>query len=78
MVFQETEFKLKDGRNAVLRSPCENDAMAMLNFIIRASGETEEMRKKRSAVRLWIRDGSRVLSACLPTFFMAPALLPAF
>ncbi len=41
MVFQETEFKLKDGRNAVLRSPCEDDAMAMLNFIIRASGETE-------------------------------------
>ena len=41
MIFKETGFKLKDGRDAVLRSPCEDDARTMLNFIIRASGETE-------------------------------------
>ena len=26
MVFKETPFKLKDGRDALLRSPCEKDA----------------------------------------------------
>ena len=41
MVFKETKFKLKDGREALLRSPCEKDAEQMLRFIIRASGETD-------------------------------------
>ena len=41
MVFKETAFKLKDGRDALLRSPDENDAEEMLRFIIRASGETD-------------------------------------
>jgi len=26
MIFRESEFKLKDGRDALLRSPCEEDA----------------------------------------------------
>ena len=30
MVFKETEFQLKDGRTALLRSPCEEDAAEML------------------------------------------------
>jgi len=41
MVFKETPFKLKDGRDALLRSPCEKDAEEMLQFIIKASGETD-------------------------------------
>ena len=41
MVFQETVFTLKDGRTALLRSPCEGDAEQMLRFIIKASGETD-------------------------------------
>ncbi len=41
MVFGETEFILKDGRDALLRSPNEEDAEEMLRFIIRASGETD-------------------------------------
>ena len=45
MIFKETRFKLKDGRDAVLRSPCEDDARAMRSFIIRASGETEYLMK---------------------------------
>ena len=40
MIFRETVFKLKDGRDALLRSPCEEDAEEMLRFIIQASGET--------------------------------------
>jgi len=41
MIFEETEFQLKDGRTALLRSPCEDDAEEMLQFIRKASGETD-------------------------------------
>lgn len=41
MIFKETKFELKDGREALLRSPCEKDAEQILKFIIRASGETD-------------------------------------
>ena len=41
MVFKGTEFQLKDGRTAMLRSPCEDDAEEMLQFIRTASGETD-------------------------------------
>ena len=45
MVFKEKEFKLKDGREALLRSPCEENAEEMLQFIIKASGETDFLMK---------------------------------
>ena len=45
MVFKETEFTLKDGRDAQLRSPCEEDAEEMLQFIKKASGETDFLMK---------------------------------
>lgn len=41
MVFKDKEFQLKDGRTALLRSPCEEDAAEMLQFIRTASGETD-------------------------------------
>ena len=40
MIFREMTFALKDGREALLRSPSEEDAAEMLRFITRASGET--------------------------------------
>jgi acetyltransferases, including N-acetylases of ribosomal proteins len=45
VVFKEKEFKLKDGRNAFLRNPSEDDAENMLQFIIKASGETDFLMK---------------------------------
>ena len=45
MVVQETKIKLKDGRDALLRSPCEADAEEMLRFIIKASAETDFLMK---------------------------------
>ena len=45
MVFEEKEIKLKDRRNALLRSPSADDADDMLQFIIRASGETDFLMK---------------------------------
>ena len=41
MVFKKKEFKLKDGRKAVLHTPSEDDAEDMLQFIVKASSETD-------------------------------------
>lgn len=45
MVFQKSEIKLKDGRSAIFRSPSEDDAEEMLQFIKKASGETDFLMK---------------------------------
>ncbi|MBQ4364370.1 MAG: GNAT family N-acetyltransferase [Oscillospiraceae bacterium] len=45
MIFGEKQITLKDGRHAVLRSPCEDDAEMMLDFIKKASGETDFLMK---------------------------------
>ena len=45
MIIHEISIRLKDGRAAVLRSPLEDDAEEMLQFIIKASGETEFLLK---------------------------------
>ena len=45
MVFKETPFTLRDGRAALLRSPREEDTEEMLQFIIKASGETDFLMK---------------------------------
>lgn len=45
MIFNETQFQMKDGRTAILRSPCEEDAAAMLCFLTQASGETDFLMK---------------------------------
>ena len=45
MVFEKKEFKLKDGRKALLRSPSVDDTEDMLQFIIKASGETDFLMK---------------------------------
>ena len=41
MIFNKKEIQLKDGRKALFRSPCEEDAEEMLQFIRKASGETD-------------------------------------
>ena len=45
MVYNDTEIILKDGRKALFRSPCEDDAEEMLRFITKASGETDFLLK---------------------------------
>ena len=41
MVIDSFEFKLKDGRIATVRSPKEEDSQAILDYLYKASGETE-------------------------------------
>lgn len=77
MVFKEIDFHLKDGRNALLRSPCESDAEEMLQFIVRASGETDYLMKypeeyadftleeEKSFIFEAFKDPNRIMIACL-------------
>lgn len=41
MIFEEKKITLKDGRIAILKSPCVEDAEKMLNCIRQSSGETD-------------------------------------
>lgn len=41
MFINEIEFKLKDGRSALLRSPKDEDVQGMLDYLYISSGETE-------------------------------------
>lgn len=41
MIFEEKKIMLKDGREAVLKTPCVCDAEQMLRYIKRACGETD-------------------------------------
>lgn len=41
MLFADKQITLKDGRTAVLKSPCVEDAERLLHFIKKACGETE-------------------------------------
>lgn len=41
MVIEEICYTLKDGRSAVIRSPREEDAQGMLDYLYASSGETE-------------------------------------
>ncbi len=41
MIFDEKKIILKDGRTAILKSPCACDAEKMLNYIKKSCGETD-------------------------------------
>ena len=41
MLFPEKTITLKNGKSAILKSPCPEDAELLLSYIIRSCGETE-------------------------------------
>ena len=41
MIFEDKQIALKDGRTAILKSPCVEDAEKMLHYIKKACGETD-------------------------------------
>lgn len=41
MIVEEVKFKLKDGREAVLRSPKEEDVESTLKYLVISAGETD-------------------------------------
>ena len=90
MIYEKTTFTLKDGRTAILRSPCEDDAAEMLDFIRRSSGETvflmkypEEcdsytLEKERELFRLTGEDPYSLMIACVVDGRIAANCLLAF
>lgn len=77
MVFKDMEIILKDGRKALLRSPCEDDAEEMLWFITKASGETDflltypeefsdfTLEQEKALIRGEYDNPNRMMVACL-------------
>ena len=41
MIFEETKIALKNGKTAILKSPCVEDAEKLLHYIKKACGETD-------------------------------------
>ena len=41
MIFEDKQITLKDGRTAILKSPCVEDADKLLNYIKKSCGETD-------------------------------------
>ena len=41
MIIKDTEFVLKDGRKALLRSPKDEDIQGVLDYLYISAGETE-------------------------------------
>ena len=41
MIFEDKQITLKDGRTAILKTPCIEDAEKMLNYIKQSCGETD-------------------------------------
>jgi len=63
MLMQEMQIKMKDGRTAIFRSPREDDALDLLDFLKTSAGETdflirypEECNLTEEQEREWIRN----------------------
>lgn len=47
MIFEEKTIILKDGRTAILKSPCVEDAEKLLNYIKKSCSETDFLARYR-------------------------------
>lgn len=41
MIIDDVRFELKDGREAILRSPKEEDVESTLEYLVTSAGETD-------------------------------------
>ena len=72
MLIQDKKIKLKDGRNAVLRSPREADALQLLSLVRTASAETEylsrypeEWEMTEEQEQAWVRGVREAENVCV-------------
>ena len=61
MIFEEKKITLKDGRTAILKTPCVEDAEKLLNYLKKACGETnflarypEEWNSTKEQEEAWV------------------------
>lgn len=78
MIFEDKPITLKDGRTAILKSPCVEDAEKLLNYIKTSCGETEYLCTLSRRMEHHRRaGGSMGKSVCapLPIPWESPAML---
>lgn len=61
MIIQNVNFTLKDGRQAVLRSPGEEDIPGMLEYLRTSAGETEFIIRYPEECDCYTEEGERAL-----------------
>ena len=61
MIIQEIEFKLKDGRTAVIRSPRDEDIPGMLDYLRISAGETEFLMRYPEECGKYTPEGEKTL-----------------
>ena len=61
MIIKEQEFKLKDGRTAVIRSPRDEDVQGMLDYLYKSAGETEFILRYPEECGKYTAEGEKAL-----------------
>lgn len=61
MIISDIEFKLKDGRRAVIRSPKDEDIPGMLEYLYISAGETEFILRYPEECSKYTAEGERAL-----------------
>lgn len=61
MIIEEINYKLKDGRNAVIRSPKDEDIQGMLDYLYISSGETEFILRYPEECTKYTAEGEKAL-----------------
>ncbi len=61
MIIKDIEFKLKDGRSALIRSPKDEDIQGMLDYLRISAGETDFILRYPEECSKYTIDGEKVL-----------------
>ena len=61
MIITDIEFKLKDGRNALIRSPKDEDIQGMLEYLYVSAGETDYLLRYPEECGKYTAEGEKAL-----------------
>ena len=61
MIIQDTQFIMKDGRKALIRSPKDEDIQGMLDYLYISSGETEFILRYPEECSRYTPEGEKAL-----------------
>ena len=61
MIIKDIEYKLKDGRNALIRSPRDEDIQGMLEYLYISAGETDFILRYPEECNKYTAEGEKAL-----------------
>ena len=61
MIIQDIRFTMKDGRNAVIRSPRDEDIQGTLDYLLKSAGETEFIIRYPEECGIYTPEGEKAL-----------------